>query len=89
MSVAIGTFADLPLWADPDTDGKRFHRDLRAHVLADPCPTCGAIAGAPCQRETIAGPMTRRLPHTGRGGRSLGAHNTPSHRGRYKRRGVG
>lgn len=87
MSFALGTFADCWLFADPDFIGRRFRRDLRAHVIADPCPTCGAKAGESCTRETDAGPVLRGLPHTGRGGPSLISHNRPAHRGPYKRAG--
>lgn len=72
-AVAIGGFADL--WLYSETDYRARKRDLRASVIADPCQTCGAEPGKLCTRPTIAGPVLRQMPHVGRGGPSLRAHN--------------
>ncbi len=66
MIVALGGFADL--WLYSETDYKVRGRDFRASVVATyPCERCGAVAGEPCHRLTVAGVLERKLPHFGRG----------------------
>lgn len=64
---ALGGFGDLWLFSDPDRKQAR-KRDYRpAIVAAYSCSECGARRGEPCVRQTLVGPMVRRLPHLGRG----------------------
>lgn len=76
--VAIGGFADLWLYSGREFRERPRGRDFRAEVVAAfPCETCGAPAGHPCRRPTIAGvAVLRRLPHFGRGSARRSAHNT-------------
>lgn len=68
-TVAIGGFNDLWLFGDSDYRSRQHRRDLGADVVASyPCPECGARAGVPCQRPTVAGhSVARGIPHFERG----------------------
>lgn len=68
LILAIGGFADLWLYSEPDTRFTARSRDFRPDIVAHyGCPNCGARVGQLCRRRTIAGIVTRRLPHMGRG----------------------
>jgi len=87
--LAIGTFADLWLYSGGDSREKLPGRDYGARIVANHgCATCGAKAGELCTRLTDAGLVQRRLPHAGRGGPSLRAHNA-TYRGPGNQRGAG
>lgn len=66
--VALGGFGDLWLFGDPEQKYRRRTRDLRADIVAArACPICGAPVGELCRRDSVGGPLLRRLPHVGRG----------------------
>lgn len=68
MVIAIGGFADLWLYSGREHKQKPMARDFRRELVKRyPCQTCGAEIGKPCTRETLAGVVSRRLPHFGRG----------------------
>lgn len=66
-SLSTPGFGNLWLWSDADGYKAR-GRDYRAAVVRDyPCGVCGVGAGELCVRESLSGPVVRRLPHVGRG----------------------
>lgn len=66
---ALGSsMADVSLFGEPGPKCHTRPRDLSAgKALEFACQTCGAEAGSPCVRRTVAGTVVKVLPHFGRG----------------------
>jgi len=64
---AVGGFADFWLWGDVERGTKLKGRDYRPDIIRNQaCPVCGAAKGKPCTRQTLAGPVQKRIHHLGR-----------------------
>jgi len=69
MTPALTTpgFGSMWLYSDREPAYKLKGRDFRASVVRKyQCEVCGSKPGEYCVRQTVRGPIQRRLPHAGR-----------------------
>lgn len=60
-------FGAMWLFSDRESIYKIRQRDYHLGARDHPCSQCGAEPGTACVRQTVGGPVLRRLPHLGRG----------------------